>query len=88
MKTPLLVDFKDLGHKHNIRHKIKFVISGGFQIPCKSNGAKDIVDPFVELVFYSTEHPLEPKVLHKTKIVNNNGLNPRWEEQVDFDFIP
>ena len=57
---------------------------GGFQIPCKLMKGKNIVDPFVEVVLYTTTNPLSPKILLKTKVIENNGFNPHWDEKVEF----
>jgi hypothetical protein len=59
-------------------------VLGGFQIPCKIKKGKDIVDPFVEVVLHSTAHPLNSQLLLKTKIIDDNGFNPVWDESVEF----
>jgi hypothetical protein len=64
--------------------KVNFKVLGGFQIPCKIRKGKDIVDPFVEVVLHSTAHPLSSQVLLKTKIIDDNGFNPLWDEEVEF----
>jgi Ca2+-dependent lipid-binding protein len=58
---------------------------GGFQIPCKKSKSVDIVDPFVEVVLYTTANPMAPKALLKTKIIKDNGFNPVWNEATTFE---
>ena len=63
-----------------------FKLIGASQIPQRINSQTDIVDPYVELILYSTEHPLKPLSLGKTSIVKDNGLNPTWNHLYEFQF--
>jgi hypothetical protein len=78
------MDTNDEGQMPKIL-RVDFKILGGFQIPCKASKLRDIVDPFVELVLYSTKSPLEPSIHLKTKIIDDNGFNPEWNESVSFE---
>ena len=82
LKTPLLLNQPEINANKQL--KVNFKVLGGFQIPCKIRKGKDIVDPFVEVVLHSTAHPLNSQLLLKTKIIDDNGFNPLWDESVEF----
>ena len=68
--------------------KITIKLISGFQIP-KKHGDKDIVDPFITVEFYTTSMKERIKNQDKftSKIINDNGFNPIWNEIVQYFFV-
>ena len=67
---------------------ISIDLISGSQIPKKSKD-REIVDPFVTIDFISTSD--SPLVTNQpsftSKVIENNGFNPVWNEEVCYHFI-
>ncbi|XP_028404786.1 LOW QUALITY PROTEIN: 1-phosphatidylinositol 4,5-bisphosphate phosphodiesterase eta-2-like [Dendronephthya gigantea] len=62
--------------------KLTVKIISGQQFPKISGGSKgEIVDPYVSISVHDIP---EQKQNSQTKVINNNGFNPRWNEVFEF----
>lgn len=89
LKSPLMKGLRSEEEISDLPTKtIAIKLISGFQIP-KKVGDKEIVDPFVTIELKTTSH-LE-RIIHqetfKSKVIENNGFNPVWNESTSFDFI-
>uniref|UniRef100_A0A8C5QKT2 Phosphoinositide phospholipase C n=1 Tax=Leptobrachium leishanense TaxID=445787 RepID=A0A8C5QKT2_9ANUR len=62
--------------------KLQIKVISGQQLPKVNKKKSSIVDPFVTIEIHGVEHDVEKK---RTKVINNNGFNPVWNETFDFD---
>ncbi|XP_033104785.1 1-phosphatidylinositol 4,5-bisphosphate phosphodiesterase delta-1-like isoform X2 [Anneissia japonica] len=62
------------------KSKLKIKIISGQQLP-KPKGSKEIIDPFVKVTLHGVFQEQEDK----TEVVENNGFNPHWNHEMEFD---
>ncbi|XP_071942577.1 1-phosphatidylinositol 4,5-bisphosphate phosphodiesterase delta-1-like isoform X2 [Antedon mediterranea] len=62
------------------KKKLRFKIISGQQLP-KPKGSKEIIDPFVKVSIYDMNQEIDAK----TEVVENNGFNPQWNHDMEFD---
>ena len=55
-------------------------VLSGSQLPKKSGDDKDVVDPFVVVSMYGYPDDEKNNNTLKTKVVEDNGFNPKWNE--------
>ncbi|XP_005089434.1 1-phosphatidylinositol 4,5-bisphosphate phosphodiesterase eta-1 [Aplysia californica] len=61
---------------------LKITIISGYQIPKPNDSTKgEIIDPFVKVEIYGVPSDVAE---YKTKVMENNGFNPRWRETCSF----
>ncbi|CAL1547805.1 unnamed protein product [Lymnaea stagnalis] len=61
---------------------LKICIISGFQIPKPKDSTKgEIIDPFIKVEVYGVP---SDQAEYKTKVIENNGFNPRWYETCSF----
>lgn len=55
----------------------------------KKKGEKDIVDPYVTIELKTTSQleRITSQPVFNSKVIDNNGFNPVWNETVTFDFV-
>lgn len=71
-----------LGPSNNWHRTVTFKILSGFCLPKKEgDGTKSILDPFVQISMVGV--PQDKKTV-KTKVINNNGFHPIWNEEFQF----
>ncbi|KAK3697824.1 hypothetical protein RRG08_009035 [Elysia crispata] len=74
----LVTGAKDRGVCKNL----KITIISGFQIPKPNDSEKgEVIDPFVKVELYGVAADANE---FKTKVIENNGFNPRWYETCMF----
>ncbi|CAB4041294.1 1-phosphatidylinositol 4,5-bisphosphate phosphodiesterase delta-4-like isoform X1 [Paramuricea clavata] len=65
--------------------KLTVQVISGQQLPKVSGGSRgEIVDPYVTVAVHDV---LEEKQLFQTKVINNNGFDPYWNETFQFRVI-
>jgi Ca2+-dependent lipid-binding protein len=62
--------------------KLALTIISGQQLPKPNQTSKgEIIDPYVEVEIVGED---EDTVSKKTKVVDDNGFNPQWDETFEF----
>jgi len=61
---------------------LKITIISGHQIPKPNDTSKgEIIDPFIKIDVFGVD---SDRAEYKTKVIDNNGFNPRWRETCSF----
>ncbi|XP_055899333.1 1-phosphatidylinositol 4,5-bisphosphate phosphodiesterase delta-4-like isoform X4 [Biomphalaria glabrata] len=89
LKPPFLLSeerFKfvtgNLNRSANSMRNVKLTIISGFQFPKPKNSQKgEVIDPFVKV---SVHGVAADEAKFRTKVIQNNGFNPRWYETFSF----
>ncbi|XP_055996618.1 1-phosphatidylinositol 4,5-bisphosphate phosphodiesterase eta-2-like isoform X3 [Ostrea edulis] len=75
----LLSDDKST-HPPTSRKRLNITIVSGYQIPKPNDSKKgEIIDPFIKIEVHGAKEDTQQC---KTSVKNNNGFNPRWDEDV------
>uniref|UniRef100_A0A8D0GVC4 Phosphoinositide phospholipase C n=1 Tax=Sphenodon punctatus TaxID=8508 RepID=A0A8D0GVC4_SPHPU len=64
------------------RKKLKIKIISGQQLPKVNKSTNSIVDPRVTVEIHGVQRDNGKK---QTKVIENNGFNPMWNEELEFD---
>ncbi|XP_061182848.1 1-phosphatidylinositol 4,5-bisphosphate phosphodiesterase eta-1-like isoform X2 [Saccostrea echinata] len=64
------------------RKRLNITVVSGYQIPKPNDSKKgEIIDPFIKMEVHGAKEDTQQC---KTSVKNNNGFNPRWDEDVSF----
>ncbi|XP_077158997.1 1-phosphatidylinositol 4,5-bisphosphate phosphodiesterase delta-1 isoform X2 [Paroedura picta] len=64
------------------RKKLQVMVISGQQLPKVNKGKNSIVDPRVIVEIYGVPRDNDKK---QTRVIDNNGFNPNWNETFEFD---
>jgi len=81
LKPPCLLGEKNIDASMNLT--LKFI--SGWQLPKVSGTTKgDVIDPYLKVKFYGAPGDSGK---FKTKVIHNNGFNPKWDEVFNFKIL-
>lgn len=67
----------------NVKKILHVRLVSGWQLPKESGTPKgEVIDPYVKIKMYGLT---EDTKRYKSKVIQNNGFNPHWDEKVSFD---